>query len=123
MRYNEMRCLLNVRGAMPRTYVAIDLEFTGLDRQRDEIIEIGLVRFRGAEVLETFTSLVRAHRALPYKIEQLSGITQDEVDRAPTLESLKGQILSFVRNYPLVGHNIEIDLYFLRKQGCPLQNM
>lgn len=108
---------------MPRTYVAIDLEFTGLDRQRDEIIEIGLVRFRGAEVLETFTSLVRAYRAIPYKVEQLSGITQDEVDRAPTLESLKGQILSFVRNYPLVGHNIEIDLYFLQKQGCPLQNM
>lgn len=108
---------------MPRTYVAIDLEFTGLDRQRDEIIEIGLVRFRGAEVLETFSSLVRAYRALPYKIEQLSGITQDEVDRAPTLESLKGQILAFVRNYPLVGHNIEIDLYFLQKQGCPLQNL
>lgn len=108
---------------MPRTYVALDLEFTGLDRQRDEIIEIGLVCFRGSKVLDTFTSPVHAYRAIPYKIEQLSGITQDEVDRAPTLNSLKGQILAFVRNYPLVGHNIEMDLHFLRRQGCPLQNL
>jgi DNA polymerase-3 subunit epsilon/ATP-dependent DNA helicase DinG len=108
---------------MPRTFVALDLEFTGLDRQRDEIIEIGLVCFRESEVLDTFASPVHAYRAIPYKIEQLSGITQDEIDRAPTLSSLKGQILAFVRNYPVVGHNIEMDLHFLKRQGCPLQNL
>jgi DNA polymerase-3 subunit epsilon/ATP-dependent DNA helicase DinG len=108
---------------MPRTYIALDLEFTGLDAQRDEIIEVGLVRFTGDEVQETFTSLVNSRRPVPLKIEQLSGITQEEVRRAPSLDSLKGHILSFVRSHPLVGHNIEMDLRYLARQGLPLQNL
>ncbi|HHX65920.1 MAG TPA: DEAD/DEAH box helicase family protein [Chloroflexi bacterium] len=108
---------------MPRTYVALDLEFTGLDAQRDEIIEIGLVRFAGDEVQETFTSLVNSRRPVPYKIQQMSGITQEEVRRAPTLESLRGRVLSFVRSHPVIGHNIEMDLRYLNRQGMPLQNL
>jgi ATP-dependent DNA helicase DinG len=78
---------------MDKTYVALDLEFTGLDPQRDEIIEIGMVRFRGDEVLETFSSLVNPGRPIPYKIQLLSGISPDEVRAAPSLQSLRGTIL------------------------------
>jgi DNA polymerase-3 subunit epsilon/ATP-dependent DNA helicase DinG len=108
---------------MPRIWVALDLEFTGLDPQRDEIIEIGMVRFSGDEVLETFSSPVNARRPIPFKVQQLSGITQAEVNGAPTLDSLKGRILAFIKAYPLVGHTIEMDLRFLTRQGLPLQNL
>ncbi len=108
---------------MRRTYVALDLEFTGLDPQRDEIIEIGMVKFRGDEVLDTFSSLVHTQRSLSYRIEQLSGITQADVDGAPPLRSLNGKILAFVQNHPLVGHSIDVDLSFLNRQGPPLQNL
>jgi len=108
---------------MPQTYIALDLELTGLDRQRDEITEVALVLFRDNEVLDTFTSLVHTDRRIPYKIEQLSGISQNDVRHAPTLDSLRGQILRFVNNHPVVGHNIENDLLFLRKQGLTLNNL
>jgi predicted DnaQ family exonuclease/DinG family helicase len=108
---------------MPRTWVALDLEFTGLDPQRDEIIEIGMVRFSGDEVLETFSSLVSTRRPIPLKVQQLSGITPADLAGAPSLDSLKGRILSFVKAYPLVGHTIEMDLRFLNRQGLPLQNL
>ena len=108
---------------MPRTWVALDLEFTGLDPQRDEIIEVGMVRFSGDEVLETFSSPVSTRRPIPLKIQQLSGITPAELEGAPTLDALKGRILSFVKAYPLVGHSIEMDLRFLNRQGLPLQNL
>ncbi|MBM3188574.1 MAG: DNA polymerase III subunit epsilon [Chloroflexi bacterium] len=108
---------------MPRTYIALDLEFTGLDPLRDRIIEIGLVRFRGPEVLETFSSLVNPHQPIPYKIQQLSGITQAEVDKAPELASLTGQLLSFVKSYPLVGHTIEMDMQFLHQGGRLFNNL
>jgi DNA polymerase-3 subunit epsilon/ATP-dependent DNA helicase DinG len=108
---------------MSQTYVALDLELTGLDRQRDEITEIGMVLFRDGEVLETFSSFVHTDRRISFKIEQLSGISQEDVRHAPTLGELRGQVLNFVRNHPIVGHSIETDLHYMRKQGLPLNNL
>jgi predicted DnaQ family exonuclease/DinG family helicase len=102
---------------MNRIYVAIDLEFTGFDTERDDIIEIGMVKFRGSEILETFSSLVNPRREIPYKIEQLSGICQADLDQAPSLRSLMGQVLTFAKNFPVVGHNVETDLRFLQHRG------
>lgn len=108
---------------MPRIYVSLDLEFTGLDPRRDEIIEIGMVKFRGQQTLETFSSLVHASRPVSYKIQQLGGITQAEVDRAPSLDSLRGQILGFVKSHPIVGHSVEVDLRFLNRGATLLHNL
>jgi len=108
---------------MNSTFVALDLELTGLDPLRDEVIEIGMVRFRGAEVLETYSSLVGTARPIPLKVQQISGISPDEVRRAPSLRSLMGTILAFVKSYPIVGHSVDIDLRFLNRQGLPLNNL
>ena len=108
---------------MNSIYVALDLELTGLDPLRDEIIEIGMVRFRGAEVLETFSSPVNTSRPIPLKIQQLSGISPKEVRDAPPLRALTGTILSFIKSYPIVGHSIDIDLRFLTRQGLMLNNL
>ncbi len=107
---------------MPRTYVALDLELTGLDRQHDEIIEIALVRFRGDEIQDTYHTLVKTSRTITPRIEQLVGISGPDVANAPRMQSLRGDILRFIGSLPLVAHSIETDLHFLRKQGLPLQN-
>ncbi|MDW8318802.1 MAG: exonuclease domain-containing protein, partial [Anaerolineae bacterium] len=60
------------------TYVALDLETTGLNPDREAIVEIGLVRFRGEEVLDRWSSLVNPGRPLPAYITQLTGITSRE---------------------------------------------
>ncbi|MGB9300883.1 MAG: 3'-5' exonuclease, partial [Anaerolineae bacterium] len=52
---------------MTRTYVALDLETTGLDPDHDAIIEVGAVKFRGDEVLEAWSTLVRPERPIPYR--------------------------------------------------------
>jgi len=102
---------------MPRVYVAIDLETTGLNPERDAILEIGAVKFRGKKILGTWSSLANPRRRVPYYIQQLTGITQEEVDRAPPLSSLLGPLRHFVGAAPLVGHSIGFDLAFLRRQG------
>lgn len=108
---------------MQRTYVALDLEFTGLDPQHDDIIEIGMVKFAGDQVLETFSSLVKSQRPVPLKIQQLIGVSQADIDEAPSLPSLIGRIIGFVKTYPIVGHNVEMDLRFLRRYGLLLNNL
>jgi predicted DnaQ family exonuclease/DinG family helicase len=102
---------------MPRTYVALDLETTGLQPERDAIVEIGAVKFRGDEVLETWSSLVNPQRPLPHKIERLTGITQSQVERAPSLHSVLPALMRFVGEHPIIGHNIQFDRAFLQRAG------
>ncbi|GAB4537470.1 MAG: helicase C-terminal domain-containing protein [Anaerolineae bacterium] len=102
---------------MPRIYVALDLETTGLDPEHDAIIEVGAVKFRGDEVLGTFQSLVDPDRPIPFKIQQLTGITPDDVRNAPPLFEVLPDLSRFVGNNPIVGHNIGFDLSFLRRRG------
>ncbi len=106
-----------------RIYVAVDLETTGLDPERDTIIEIGAVKFRGDEVLGEWSSLVNPRRPIPYHIEQLTGITSQEVKKAPPLHALTGPFARFVGNYPVVAHNISFDLSFLNRQGLLRENL
>ena len=70
---------------MSRILVSLDLETTGLDPQRDAIIEIGAVKFRGDEVLDTFSTLINPGRAIPPKITDLTGIADRDVATAPRL--------------------------------------
>ena len=62
---------------MDRTFVAIDVETTGLEAGVDEIIEVAAVKFRADEVLETFSRLVKPRHSLPLKISRLTGISAE----------------------------------------------
>jgi ATP-dependent DNA helicase DinG len=109
---------------MPRTYVALDVETTGLSPEQDEIIEIGAVKFSDDQVLDTWSSLVNPRRSIPYKIEQLTGITSNDVRRAPTIQALLEPLRRFVGHQPLVGHNIvNFDLRILHRHGLFLDNL
>jgi|YNPNPStandDraft_1061719.scaffolds.fasta_scaffold10509_3 DNA polymerase-3 subunit epsilon/ATP-dependent DNA helicase DinG len=102
---------------MHRTYVALDLETTGLDAERDSIIEVGAVKFRGKEVLGTWSSLVNPSRPIPYRITQLTGLRDEDVQNAPALKSVLPDLVQFVGNAPIVGHSVQFDLEFLARQG------
>lgn len=102
---------------MTRVYVALDLETTGLQSERDAIVEIGAVKFRGDDVLDSWSSLVNPNRPLPHKVVRLTGIAPKEVERAPTLHSILPVLVRFIGEHPLVGHNIQFDLAFLQRAG------
>ena len=106
----------------PPTYVALDLETTGLNADRDAIIEVGAVKFEGERVLETFQSLVNPYREIPPFVQRLTGIAQRSVDRAPAFGAVAGEIREFVGSLPVIGHNVSFDLTFLAKNGLQLHN-
>lgn len=115
---------------MNRTYVALDLETTGLDPERDAILEVGAVRFRTsyengtvqARVLDTWKSLINPGRPIPIQIQQLTGITHDEVARAPRFSQVINPLERFVGQQPVIGHNVSFDLSFLHSHDLPLSN-
>ena len=107
---------------MNKTYVSLDLETTGFDPQSDDIIEIGAVKFRGDEVVDTLHTLVNPHRPLPYRIQILTGITPGDVDAAPPLSVVLGDLVSFIGDHPIIGQSVSFDLSFLNQKGVSLQN-
>ncbi|HZA22425.1 MAG TPA: 3'-5' exonuclease, partial [Dehalococcoidia bacterium] len=108
--------------ALEQTYVALDLETTGLDHARDAIIEIGAVKFQGDEVIDTFQTFVNPGRSIPEFVQRLTGIAPHQVQRAPFFSSVSDDLESFLETHPVVGHNISFDLRFLESHGLRLSN-
>jgi DNA polymerase-3 subunit epsilon/ATP-dependent DNA helicase DinG len=104
------------------TFVAIDIETTGLDPRRDAIIEIGAVRFRGEKIEDEWSVLVNPQRPVPSFITQLTHITNDMVMNAPLIKSVLPELAVFVDQAAVVGHNIRFDLSFLQRHGILMDN-
>lgn len=103
---------------MTRTYVALDIETTGLDLVVDRITEVGALRFTAeGETVEQFESLVNPGRPIPHHIATLTGITDEAVGGAPPFGQVAGDLLRFVGADPIVGHNIGFDLSYLRREA------
>ena len=110
--------------SVSRIIVSLDLETTGLDPNRDAIIEIGAVKFRGDEVLDTFSTFVNPGRSIPPKITDLTGITDRDVNsRAVDFRASRRASSSFVRDLPVIAHNVSFDLGFLQRQRVLLDNL
>lgn len=107
---------------MQSVYVALDLETTGLSAERDAIIEIGAVKFRGEEVLDEFTTLVNPGRRLPLEITELTGLTDDDLAGAPHLRVVLPELTRFVGDRTVVGHSVGFDLSFLRRWSVLCDN-
>ena len=108
--------------ALDDVWVALDLETTGLSPESDEIIEIGAVKFRGAEELGAFQSFVNPDRSLSEFVKRLTGIRQDEVDAARPFAAAGDDLIRFVGAAPVVAHNVPFDLRFLASKGLRLSN-
>jgi ATP-dependent DNA helicase DinG len=99
------------------SYVALDIETTGLDANRDAIIEIGAVRFNERRVEDEWSTLVNPGRQIPEFITDLTGIDNPMVRQAPGIRDIAHELDAFVGDVPVIGHNVRFDLGFLQKAG------
>ncbi|EEG29890.1 BRCA1 C-terminal domain protein [[Clostridium] methylpentosum DSM 5476] len=97
----------------PTDYVVIDLETTGYDPHRDEIIELGALRIHEGEVVESFSSLTKPQRDLDDYIIQLTGISNEMLASAPELSDVFPRYLDFIGDSIVVGHNVHFDVNFI----------
>ncbi len=97
--------------------VALDIETTGLDPQKDAIIEIGAVRFNGNRIDDEWSSLINPGRKIPPFITQLTGINDHMVLESPAIQNVLTELRQFVGDCSILGHNVGFDLSFLRKHG------
>jgi len=98
-----------------RPYVVLDLETTGLSSTDDEIIEVAAVLLESGSLSRTFSSLIRPSRAIPARITDLTGISDDMVKDSPGLSEILPDLIRFMGDSQIVGHNIGFDLGFLKQ--------
>ncbi len=104
-------------------FVAFDLETTGLSSRTDTIIEIGAVIMKEGREVDRFQTFVAPGRKLDPKIIELTGITDNMLLGAPTIDEVLPKFLEFVGDRVLVAHNSDFDTGFIRaacsKLGLP----
>ncbi|HZQ49495.1 MAG TPA: helicase C-terminal domain-containing protein [Candidatus Dormibacteraeota bacterium] len=98
-------------------YVSLDLETTGLDAERDRVIEVGAVAFTPDRTLKTLERLVDPQRSLPEAVSRLTGITQADLRGAGTAAAALEELVEMVRGRQPVGHGARLDLEFLSASG------
>ncbi len=98
------------------TFVVVDIEATGLDLEKDELIEIAALRIKAGKPTASWHALVCSKKPIPKDIQALTGITPAEVLQfgLSPKEALQA-FLDFVGHDLLMGHQIQTDVAFLRR--------
>lgn len=95
--------------------VVVDLETTGLDPKTDKIIEIGALKIREGEVVDTFSAYVNPARKLEERITELTGIRDKDLEDALYIEEILPSFLEFAGEDDLLGHSVIFDFSFLKR--------
>lgn len=100
---------------MNHSYVALDLETTGLNPKLEKIIEVGALRVEDGRETGRLSVFVNPGRFLEPRITELTGITDEMLSGAPLMGDVIGEIMEFMGDLPLLGHRILFDYSFLKR--------
>ena len=109
-------------------YCVLDLETTGVFISSADIIEISAIKVRNNNVIDEFSTLINPQCHIPQEATAVNHITDEMVKDAPILESIIGELLSFVGNDVIVGYNnasFDMNLIYDNAQkilGFPFKN-
>lgn len=98
-------------------YAIVDIEATSGSLHSDEgMIQFACILFQDGRVLEEFNTLVNPLKQVPVRIQELTGITQQDVDYAPLFEEIAPIIHELLQETIFVAHNVAFDFEFLNEQ-------
>ena len=99
---------------MLKSYIAFDVETTGLSPLENEIIEIGALKVREGRVAERFMEFIHPISPISPMITGLTGITNKMVADARSRSQVVSDFLDFCGEDILVGHNVIFDYSFVK---------
>ena len=112
---------------MLKSYIAFDLETTGLSPQEHEIIEIGALKVREGKVVDRFMEFVHPDKPITPMITNITHITNHMVAGARSCPEVIHDFLSFCEDDVLIGHNVMFDYSFVKcsavREGLTFEKM
>lgn len=112
---------------MLKSYIAFDVETTGLNPMENEIIEIGALKVRDGKVAERFMEFIHPTAPISAAITNLTGITNEMVAGARPRCEVVSDFLDFCEDDILIGHNVSFDYSFMKcsaaADGLPFEKL
>ncbi|MDP6629502.1 MAG: 3'-5' exonuclease [Kiritimatiellia bacterium] len=99
------------------TFVAFDVETTGLSAAKDRVIEIGAVKVRAGRIIGRQVWLINPGRPIPYATTRVHGLTDEDVAEAPSFRDVYSEFVAFVKGAILVAHNAGFDVRFMAHEA------
>lgn len=96
-------------------FVAIDFETTGLDPKTNNIIQAAAVKYVNGKEVDSYSSFANPHQYIIPRVTELTGITNEKVQDAPSADEVISQLIQFIGNKPIVAHNATFEVNFLQK--------
>lgn len=96
--------------------IAFDMEMTGLNKKKDEIIEIGIVKLENGNIFDEYVSFVKPSIPIPSDITHLTGIDAEDVADAPPLKEIKPELKALFGQAPVITHDTKHDMFFMREK-------
>ena len=98
------------------SFVAIDVETTGLNYKKDKIIEIAAVKFINGKESTTYSKLIDPKMSIPPFITKITGISNSMINKSSVFPDIADEFLEFIGNDPIVGHNVSFDIDFINEE-------
>lgn len=96
--------------------IVLDFETTGLNTQKDRMIEVGAVKLANGQVVDSIDILVNPGMPLPAKIVELTHITDQMLRDAPFAPEALEKLMAFIGDCPIAAHNAKFDCSILKNE-------
>ena len=94
-------------------WAVIDFETTGMSPfEGARATEIGIAVLENGQIVDRYQSLMNAGVRIPNFIEELTGISNAMIRKAPPAEVVMREAAAFVGDCPLIAHNAAFDSKF-----------
>ncbi len=103
-------------------FIALDLETTGFNPNENKIIEFGAVKFDLSGKKETLRFFVNPGIILPQLITHITNITDEDLKTAVPFDQKTEEVKNFIKDLPIIGHNIQFDINFLESNNIKISN-
>ena len=103
--------------SLQESFVVFDIETTGFSPELNKIIEIGAVKVVDGKIVDRFSTFVNPEVPIPYRIEELTHISDNMVIDAPTIDKVLPEFLQFCEGCVMVAHNADFDMSFIKKKA------
>ena len=103
-----------------KSYVILDIETTGFSAAHHKITEIGAVKIKDGVIIDKFHSLIDPGVSIPWRITEITGITDDLLVGQPTIGETLPLFFDFCSDCTIVAHNIRFDMGFIKYNAAEL---